>query len=70
MGSTPGFGRSPGEGTGHSLQYSCPENSMDRAQWTTVHGVSKSQTQMSMYIQKLVKDKMIPKLAQYANKNL
>ena len=71
MSSIPGFGRSPGEGTGNSLQYSCPENSMDRgAQWTTVHGVSKSQTQMSTYIQKLIKDKMTLKKAQYANKNL
>ena len=71
MSSIPGFGRSSGEGTGNSFQYSCPENSMDRgARWTTVHGVSKSQTQMSTYIQKLIKDKMTPKTAQYANENL
>ena len=38
-------GRSPGEGNGNSLQYSCLENSMDRgAWWAAVHGVAKSQT--------------------------
>ena len=43
-GSIPGLGRSPGEGNGHPLQYSCLENPMDRGtQWTTVHGVAKSQ---------------------------
>ena len=42
-GSTPGLGRSPGEGNGNPLQYSCLENSMDRGPWrgTTVHGVAK-----------------------------
>ena len=30
MGSIPGLGRSPGEGNGNSLQYTCLENSMDR----------------------------------------
>ena len=30
LGSIPGLGRSPGEGNGSSLQYSCLENSMDR----------------------------------------
>ena len=43
-GLTPGSGRSPGEGNGNPLQYSCLENSMDRgARWAAVHGVSKSQ---------------------------
>ena len=37
-----------GEGNGYPLQYSCLENSMDRgAGWATVHGVAKSQTQLS-----------------------
>ena len=41
----PGSGRSPGEGNGNPLQYSCLENSMDREAWlATVHGVSKSRT--------------------------
>ena len=41
----PGLGRSPGEGNGYPLQYSCLENSMDRRAWqATVHGVTKSRT--------------------------
>ena len=48
VGSIPGLGRSPGEGNGNPLQCSCLENPMDRgAWWATVHGVTKSQTQMS-----------------------
>ena len=44
----PGLGRSPGEGNGNPLQYSCLENFMDRgAWWAAVHGVAKSQTQLS-----------------------
>ena len=39
----PALGRSPGEGPGSPLQYSCLENSMDRGTWwVTVHGVTKS----------------------------
>ena len=42
--SIPGLGKSPGEGTGNLLQYSCLGNHMDRgAWWATVHGVAKSQ---------------------------
>ena len=38
----------PGIGNGNPLQYSCLENSMDRGAWqATVHGVAKSQTQLS-----------------------
>ena len=48
-----GSGRSPGEGLGNPLQYSCLENPMDRgAWWASVHRVTKSQTQLkqlSMY---------------------
>ena len=44
-GSIPGSGRSPGEGNGNPLQYSCLGNSMDRgAWWATVHGVTESDT--------------------------
>ena len=44
-GSIPGSGRSPGEGHGTPLQYSCLEKPMDRGVWwATVHGVVKSQT--------------------------
>ena len=46
-GSIPGSGRSPGEGHGNPIQYSCLENPMERgAWWGTVFGVSKSQTQL------------------------
>ena len=42
VGSIPGFGRSPGEGNGNPLQYSCLENPVDRGAWrATVHGVTK-----------------------------
>ena len=42
LGLIPGSGRSPGEGIGNPLQYSCLENSMDRgACQATVHGVAK-----------------------------
>ena len=45
LGSIPGSGRSPGEGNGDPLQYSCLENSMDRGTWRAiVHGITKSQT--------------------------
>ena len=48
-GSVPGLGRSPGEGNGNPLQYSCLENPMDRgAGWATSHGVAKSWTQLSI----------------------
>ena len=43
MGLFPGLGRSPGEGNGKPLQYSCLENSVDRgAWWAIVHGVTES----------------------------
>ena len=48
MGSIPGLGRSPGEGNGNPLQYSCLENSMDRGAWCAiVLGVIKSWTRQS-----------------------
>ena len=48
LGSIPGLGRSPGEGNGNPLQYSCLENPMDGGAWlATVHGVTKSWTQPS-----------------------
>ena len=47
-GSIPGLGRSPGEGNGYPLQYSCLENPMERGAWrATVHKVAKSWTQLS-----------------------
>ena len=48
LSSIPGFGRSPGEGNGYPLQHSGLENYMDRgACKATVHGVTKSQIQLS-----------------------
>ena len=47
LGSIPGSGRSPGEGNGNPLQYSCLENPMDRGTGqATVHGIAKSQTRL------------------------
>ena len=44
-GSIPGLERSPGEGNGNLLQYSCLENPMDRgAWWAAIYGVAQSQT--------------------------
>ena len=48
MDSVPGLGRSPGEGNGNRLQYSCLGNPMDRGAWrAAVHGIAKSWTQLS-----------------------
>ena len=45
LGLIPGSGRSPGEGNGNPLQYSCLENPMDGGTWwASVHGVTKSRT--------------------------
>ena len=41
IGSVPGSGRSPGDGNGNPLQYSCLENPMDRAWQAIVHGVAR-----------------------------
>ena len=46
--SIPGWGRSPGGGSGNPVQYGCLENPMDGgAWWSTVHGVPKSWTWLS-----------------------
>ena len=48
MDSIPGSGRSSGVGNGNPLQYSCLGNPMERGAWqATVHGIAKSQTQLS-----------------------
>ena len=48
LGSTPGLGRSPGDGNGNPLRYPCLENTMDRGSWqTTVHGVTKGQIHLN-----------------------
>ena len=51
LGLIPGSGRSPGEGNGNPLQYSCLENPMDGGAWQAkVHGFTKSQTQLSDFV--------------------
>ena len=48
----PGSERSPGGGNGNPVQSSCLKNPMDRGAWrATVHGVAKSQTQLSDWAQ-------------------
>ena len=48
VGSIPGSERSPAEGNGNPLQYSCLENTMDRGTWwAIVHKVAKGQTGLS-----------------------
>ena len=50
MGLIPESGRSPGGGHGNPLQYSCLENPMNKgAWWATVHGVTKSWTQLKWF---------------------
>ena len=50
LGLIPGLERSPGEGNDYSLQYSGLENSMEGGAWQdTIHGVKKSQTQLSNF---------------------
>ena len=49
-GSILGLGRSPGEGNGNPLQYSCLENPMNREAWrATVHNVTQSQTRLKQF---------------------
>ena len=48
VGAIPGLGRSPGEGNGNLLQYSCLEKSVDReAWWAEINRVTKSRTRLS-----------------------
>ena len=55
LGSIPGLGRSPGEGNGNPLQYSCLENPMEGGAWQAiVHGVAKSRTRLSDFTYSLI----------------
>ena len=57
LGSIPGLGRSPGEGHGNRLQYSCLENSMDRgAWWATGHRVTKSRTRLKWLTHRTIRE--------------
>ena len=65
-GSIPGSGRSPGEGNGNPLQYSCLENSMDGgAWWATVHEVAKSQTRLSDFTHSTCLQRPVPHWVYY-----
>ena len=55
LGSIPGLGRSPGEGSGNPLQYFYLENPMDEGAWrATVHVVAKSRTRLSDFTHSLI----------------
>ena len=64
LGLIPESGRSPTEGNGYPLQYSCLENPMDRGvHGVTVHGVTKSWTQLStqcVYMSVLISQLILP----------
>ena len=54
LGLIPGLGRSPGEGNGNPLQYSCLENRMDKGAWrATVHGVARVRNDVATKQQQL-----------------
>ena len=56
----PGSGRSPGEGNGNLLQYSCLGNPMDRGTWwATVHGIAKSQTRLRQQQQQQASESLL-----------
>ena len=64
-GSIPGLGRSPGEGNGNLLQYSCLENPMDGgAWWATVHVVTESDTAEGLHFHFLSPSRSFHKVKQ------
>ena len=64
-----GSGRSPGEGNGYPLQYSCLKNSMNRGAWRAiVHGVKKSRTQLSTNFLIVVESRNIDGFEKYYKK--
>ena len=65
-GSIPGLGRSPGEGNGNPLEYSCLENSMDRGAWCTesmeLQGVEHNLGTKQLYIWSTVSSCLVIKI--------
>ena len=69
-GSIPGSGRSPGEGNGNPLQYSCLKNPMDGRAWqATVHGVAKSWTRLSDFLSIQIRGKKKEGNSEWAQKS-
>ena len=59
LGSIPGWGRSPGEGNGNPLQYSCLENPMEGGAWqATVHEATKSSARLSDFTYGVIREPM------------
>ena len=48
LGSIPGSGRSPGEGNGNPLQYSCLENPMDRGAWRVIQSLESQRVRYNL----------------------
>ena len=68
VGSIPGLRRSPGGGNGNPLQYACLENLMDGGPWwATVHGVTKSWTQLKQLSTVYMKEYFIMVLISFPN---
>ena len=66
LGSIPGSVRSPGEGNGNPLQYSCLENPIDGGTWwATVHGVAKSRTQLSNFTHFTQQASLVAQMVKY-----
>ena len=62
LGSIPGLGRSPGEGRGNPLQYSCLENPIDRGAWraTILGGCRESDTTEQLTHRHILKNNQTP----------
>ena len=66
VGSIPGLGRSPEEGNGNPLQYSCLGNPTDRGVWwPTIRRVTKSWALLSMHVHSLLKPVLREKKPSY-----
>ena len=66
-GSIPRTGRSPGGGNGNPLQYSCLENSTDKATWqATVHGVAKTWAWLSNRAHQTIRNATLNKFPKYS----
>ena len=53
MGLIPGLGRSPGEGNGYPLHYSCPKNSMERRAWQAIQSMGSQRVGHDCYFKRV-----------------